>query len=168
MTSQQQFRNIVFLGTFIVIFWGCVFGRSAAVGLNAAFISTVLQRSAAASRLSEAVHTHGLIFIVNGRDLKRQRVRRPGESQSRLFFNETETEARSCLLFSSTGGVWTASSTDTEPQRRSVLPSQAPAKTQQNSYFTLYSGKQTAPEEMNYQDTTVGPRPDTEHHLTRE
>lgn len=58
MTSQQQFRNIVFLGTFIVIFWGCVFGRSAAVGLNAAFISTVLQRSAAASRLSEAVHAH--------------------------------------------------------------------------------------------------------------
>lgn len=45
MTSQQQFRNIVFLGTFIVIFWGCVFGRSAAVGLNAAFISTALQRS---------------------------------------------------------------------------------------------------------------------------
>lgn len=58
MTSQEQFRNIVFLGTFIVIFWGCVFGRSAAVGLNAAFISTVLQRSAAASRLSEAVDAH--------------------------------------------------------------------------------------------------------------
>ena len=121
---------MVFFRTFIVIFWGCVFGRSAAVGLNAAFISTALQWSVIASCLSVAVRAHTGWYSWCMGEIWRGSVcdGRARDNHACFFFNETETEAQSCLLFSSTGGVWTASSTDTEPQRRSVLPSQVPAK----------------------------------------